>query len=275
MPLTFWPRNSSSRGRLAFSKREGGTRLLFFYKPASSAAKKKCELLLLYYFFLCLFVHSACVRSSLSPSSPSHLLPFAILLSRERRPPPSLPLGRGPPGFAAPRLRIVSRWVRGLVQQRFTSYGFPSVWCLPLPGRVRGGRIFWIIIRGVPSVQWWVLVSVLMRLHARNRCHGSLLAAAVDVGRSRCPRPPLLGGISCGDGSPVIRSRAAFLALSFSRCLLRGVAIKELSFWAFPRICLSDIFFFAPYIFLLSRSAAEGAAYNLRCSRSVQKRLLF
>ena len=45
-----------------------------------------------------------------------------------------------------------------------------------------------------------VLVSVLMRLHATNRCPGSFLAAAVNVGLD-ARSTPAASGISCGGGS--------------------------------------------------------------------------
>lgn len=69
------------------------------------------------------------------------------------------------------------------------AYGFRAVWFLP--GQVLGGGIF----GGGRAVG--VLVSVLMRLHARNRCPGSFLAAAVNVGLG-ARSTPAASGISRG-----------------------------------------------------------------------------
>jgi hypothetical protein len=125
----------------------------------------------------------------------------------ERRPPPSGLRVAAPPGFAPapPRLRIVSEvssWLeRCLLWVRWIS-------CLPSPGRVPGVRISGLLLGAFRPCSG-VLVPVSMRLRARNRCPGSSFAAAVDVGLG-CMSAPAASGISCGYGSPVIRSRAAF-----------------------------------------------------------------
>lgn len=75
-------------------------------------------------------------------------------------------------------------------------------------------------------------MSVLMRLHARNRCPGSFLAAAVNVGLGARFHSHRFGDFLRRWLPPVIRSRAAFAgsklrAIADGRCV--DAVIKELS----------------------------------------------
>jgi hypothetical protein len=133
-----------------------------------------------------------CVWFSAFRSAPSHLPSISVAWATIR-------IERLDSGARRPR--IVSE-VSSRARALFFGYGFRAVRC----------SLSW-------ASSWWVeslgggVRVVLVRLWFGCTQEIPFGIVSCRQRRSRCP-PPAASGVLCGDGSPVIRSRAAFLARS-------------------------------------------------------------